>query len=140
MELEILNEISSQLVAIKWILLIAGILILVLFIGIAIFLKTILELRNDGPLSGRLFKAEAADLSDAGDYETLKELSEERISKYKDDRWAHFYLGISNLRLENYAVAKAHLNKVREIDPSWDESVIGYLEEIDEKITLKSVK
>ncbi|MEM8662215.1 MAG: tetratricopeptide repeat protein [Pseudomonadota bacterium] len=137
MEVELLKELNSQLVAIKWIVIIQGVCILGLLGTVGYFLN---KLIGDGALNARIFRAEASDLSDAGDYESLKALALDRLENYKNDKWALYYLGISYLRLEDYAAAKARFNRVRELDPTWEESVISYLDEIDEKLAPKLVQ
>ena len=140
MEIEALNEINENLTIIKWSLIALSVLIIGLFVGVLVFIKTMTGLANDGALSGRVFQAEASNLLDSGEYEELKLISKERLTKYSKDKWALYYLGISQLRLKDFVDAKINLSKVREIDPSWEDSVIAYIDEADENIKLTSVE
>lgn len=140
MELLALQEINSQLDSIKGLLLIIGVLIFIQLVGAVLLIKAFMSLRSDGLIATRVFKTKAEDLADIGENEELKELAEERLSKYKNDKWALYYLGLSNFRLGNYPAAKAFFTKVCELDPSWDESVAGYIDEINEKIKLTPVQ
>ena len=135
MDTTLLKEILSELEVMKWLLvaLLVGFSLLLIF-----FVRAVTgwsDLVKDSALESKLFHGECQDFYDRGRYKELRGLCERRIKLHPDDKWALYYLGLALLRQEKYADAKAQFTRVRALDPQWGDSVIEYLDEIDEKLT-----
>lgn len=87
------------------------------------------------PSSGDVpFAERVVMLMDQGKSEEAIALAEERISKFPADSLAHWYLGRASYDVGELERALACMNKVRELQPSWDEShTVPFIKAIERK-------
>ena len=140
MEAEVLNEINQSLTLLKWGMIALFVLFAILVVGALMFFRMMSSVANSRTVTRKDFQNEVEGLLDSGDFESLVTLSKERIKDRKNDIWAYYYEGVSQLKMADYLEAKKSLKKVIEIDPTWEESVCCYIEEAEEKLKLKPVK
>lgn len=90
---------------------------------------------SPSPSSGDVpFAEHVVMLMDQGKSEEVIALAEERISRFPADSLAHWYLGRASYDVGELDRALACMNKVRELQPSWDEShTVPFIKAIERK-------
>jgi tetratricopeptide (TPR) repeat protein len=83
------------------------------------------------------FSSRKADkLDDTGNIEELLQYCIKFVNKYPNDMTVNFYLGLAYYRKNEYIEAKKYFEKSVELNPNMRESVEGYLDVIDEELTI----
>ena len=128
------NEILTQLVWIKWFLvvIVAALALGSVAMGIAVraFAKIPEQMKSDISFPDR-----ARELLDKGKTEEVIGLAEDRISKFPADSQAHWFLGQACYRVGDLRRALICLRKTQELQPDWESTYTGPLiRVIEEKL------
>lgn len=136
MELTVLQEISSDVTSIKW-LIIGGLALIILFvvvIGIMLWgvVEAVKELTDRH--QAQIFRHEAAEYLDKDQIDELLQFSRERLATHPNHTHANWYLAQAYYHQDRWVDAMHAFKKLVEISPDWRESVDPYLEELGVKI------
>lgn len=142
MTAELTQDILSELLIIKWLLIIVVVVALYftfLFFGAmknleggkGVFGKQIQDKKRGNELEEMLEKGDAV----GAKYTAL-----EWTNSRPNEPWAHWYLAKAYDQLEEYVETKKVLVHLQKISPSWNNSIEPWLESVEEHLTPKSVK
>lgn len=126
------NEILTQLIWIKWLL-----IIIVAAISVAAAATVVLA-RLGSKIPEQMMKDDsfldrAKALLDQGKSEELISLAEERVSQFPADSHAYWFLGQACYRIGDLKRALNYLRKTQDLQPEWEGSYTGPLVRVIEE-------
>lgn len=129
-----LSDVATQLERIAdllgWLLALAGIVTVALVATAACAGYMLFSTRQHR--AGDLFRLQAEDLLGRGELDQVIRMARERLDRYPDDVWAHWYLGQGYFRKQAWPDARHAFRNVLELEPSWYGSVEDYMARIEE--------
>lgn len=134
------NEMLSQLIWIKWLLVTVVVAITIGAVAIAVLVRAFSKIPEQMK-SDVSFPDRAKSLLDQGKPEEVISLAEEQVLKFPADSHAHWYLGQACYRIGDFQRALICLRKTQALQPDWESSYTGPLiRVIEEKLAEGSAR
>lgn len=135
-----MDELITEVTIIRWLL----VAILTLVCATAYFvistLRNVDGVVSDEAVESEKFKNQAEVYENQGSCKALLALCEQRLERFENDKLALYYIGIASLRLEDYTASKSYFNRLKSLDPKWNDTVVAYLDEINRHISKNKPK
>jgi len=139
---ELSPEILSELQFIKWLLI--ALVIIGSYFTFIFFVAIIRVEKGKGLFGKQIYNKkrenELEEMLAKGDAICAKFTALEWITSHPTEPWAHWYLAKAYDQLGKYVETKQTLLHIKEISPSWNDSIETWLESNEEHLTPKGVE